>query len=229
MDSYRALGPMKSDEILCSIIFVLAMVAAFLRPAFANMLPMLSPAYIFLSLGTLMFFLVSKMDKQEMLSWKTAEKESMWGMMILFAGGLALGTLINTSGASHQLASLVSMMNLDGGITTIIVFTIFARLISEVTTSTTSAAVMVPIVLSFTTELGLNPIPYWFICVMAYNAEFILPISVRAIPVAYGLDANEMFKKGIPVTIISMISVVIIGWLCLEFWPLFGQLSYYTP
>ena len=49
---------------------------------------------------------------------------------------------------------------------------------------------MVPIVFSFTAEMNLNPVPYWFITTMAFNGEYLLPISVRAIPVAHGL--NEM-------------------------------------
>ena len=226
--SYDELGPMKSDEIICSIMFVLAMVGAFARPLFADILPGLEPAYIFLILGMLMFVITSAVNKKPLLTWEEAQQGTMWGMMILFGGGLALGSLVNASGASAELARLVTAMNLDGGITTLIIITIASRLISEFTNSTTSAAVMIPIVLSFTTELGLNPIPYWFICIMAFNAEYILPISIRAIPVAYGLDANQMFKKGILITVISMVSVVIVGWICLEYWPMFSELPYYS-
>ncbi len=227
-NSYKELGPMKKDEIICTVLFVAAMVCAFARPMFAALLPGLEPAYIFLGLGALMFFIPSIKDKKALLTWEDAQSQTLWGMMVLFGGGLALGSLVNESGASGEIARLITALNLDGGITTLILFTVLARLISEVTNSTTSAAVMIPIVLSFTSELGLNPIPYWFICVMAYNAEFVLPISVRAIPVAYGLDSNIMFKRGIPITIISMISVVIIGWVCLEFWDFFGQLPGYS-
>ncbi len=227
-ESYKELGPMKREEIICSILFILAMLGAFLRPLFADLVPGLEPAYIFLFLGFLMLLITSKGTNGPLLTWEDAQKETMWGMMILFGGGLALGALINASGASAELAQLVISFNLDGGISTIIILTIAARLISEFTNSTTSAAVMIPIALSFTAELGLNPIPYWFICIMAYNAEYLLPISVRAIPVAYGLDPVIMFKRGFLITTISMISVVIVGWICMEYWPLFSELPYYT-
>ncbi len=227
-NSYKELGSMKKDEVICLGLFLLAMLSAFARPLFVELLPGLEPAYIFLGLGALTFFIPSAIDKKPLISWEDAQNETLWGMMVLFGGGLALGSLVNESGASVEIAKIITSLNLDGGLTTIILFTIIARLISEFTNSTTSAAVMIPIVLSFTSELGLNPIPYWFICVMAYNAEFVLPISVRAIPVAYGLDSNIMFKRGIPITIISMVSVVIVGWVCLNFWEFFGQLPGYT-
>ncbi|WP_193555338.1 transporter permease [Klebsiella huaxiensis] len=132
---------------------------------------------------------------------------------------------MNDSGASVGIAGLISELSLDGGLLTIIVFVVLARIISESTNSTASAAVVLPIVLGFTTKLGLNPIPYWFITVMAFNAEFMLPISVRAIPVAYGLDARAMFKGGSLMALIHIIFVVIVGYTCLKFWPTFSQLS----
>lgn len=227
--SYEKLGPMKRDEKTCLTLFVLAMAGAFLRPWFAQILPAMVPALVFLTLGAMMFIIPSTEDGEPLLTWQTAQKETMWGMMILFGGGLALGSLINGSGASGELARLLTAMNLENEIIILVIITIFARLISEFTNSTTSAAVMIPIVLSFTQELGLNSIAYWFICVMAYNAEFVLPISVRAIPVAYGLNPNIMMKKGILITVISMVTVVIVGWICLNYWDAFGTLPYYLP
>ncbi|BDF05715.1 SLC13 family permease [[Clostridium] hylemonae] len=224
-NSYRELGPMKRDEKICSILFLVAMLAAFTRPLYADILPALAPAYVYLTLGCLCFFIVAA-DKGFLLTWDTAQNGMMWGMMILFAGGMALGKLINDSGATARIADIVSGLALDGGLLTIVILVVFTRIISEVTNGTTAAAVSIPIVFGFTSELGLNPIPYWFITTLAYNAEFLLPLSVRAIPVAYGLDANKMLKAGTPMTIISMVVVIIFGYLAMQFWPAFGELSY---
>lgn len=223
--NYRELGPMKRDEKICSVIFIIAMLAAFTRPLYADILPGLAPAYVYLTLGSLCFFITAA-DKGFLLTWETAQKGMMWGMMILFAGGMALGKLINDSGATAKIADIVSNLNLDGGLLTVVVLVIFTRVISEVTNGTTAAAVSIPIVFGFTSELGLNPIPYWFITTLAYNAEFLLPLSVRAIPVAYGLDANKMLKYGTPMTIISMVVVIIFGYAALQLWPMFGELPY---
>lgn len=225
VESYRELGPMKRDEKICSVLFITAMLAAFTRPLYADILPGLAPAYVYLTLGCLCFFITAA-DKGFLLKWETAQKGMMWGMMILFAGGMALGKLINDSGATARIADIVSNLALDGGLLTVVVLVFFTRMISEVTNGTTAAAVSVPIVFGFTSELRLNPIPYWFITTLAYNAEFLLPLSVRAIPVAYGLDANKMLKYGTPMTIISMVVVVIFGYAALKLWPMFGELPY---
>lgn len=223
--SYSELGPMKHDEKICGFIFVLASLGAFTRPLFAGIFPALAPAYIFLILGCASF-VITGMNKGPIMTWETAQKNTMWGMMLLFGGGLALGKMVNESGASAEIARVISSMNLNGGLVTIIVFVVFSVLISEATNSTVSAAVMVPIVLSFTSKLGLNPIPYWFITIMAYNAEFLLPISVRAIPVAYGLDTKHLMEKGIPLVLIRMVVVIILGCTLMNCWPAFSTIAY---
>lgn len=224
-ESYKELGPMKHDEKICAVLFLLSLIGAFARPLFAGILPALAPAYILLILGCASF-LINAIDKGPLLTWEAAQEGTMWGMMILFGGGLALGKMVNESGASAAIANVVTGMALDGGFLTIVVFVVFAVLISEATNSTVSAAVTIPIVLSFTAKLGLNAIPYWFITIMAYNAEFLLPISVRAIPVSYGLDTNHLMKKGIPMVLIRMIVVIITGCTLMMFWPRFSSIPY---
>ena len=136
---YRELGPMKRDEKICSILFKTAMLAAFTRPLYADILPGLAPDYVYLTLGCLCFFITAA-DKGFLLKWEEAQKGMMWGMMILFAGGMALGKLINDSGATARIADIVSNLALDGGLLTVVVLVIFTRMISEVTNGTTAAA-----------------------------------------------------------------------------------------
>lgn len=224
-NSYKELGAVKRDEKICGTLFILALIGAFARPLFAGILPALAPAYVILILGCA-GFIITAADKGPLLTWEAAQGGTMWGMMLLFGGGLALGKLVNESGASAGIANVVSGMSLDGGFLTIVVLVVFACIISEATNSTVSAAVTVPIVLSFTAKLGLNAIPYWFITIMAYNAEFLLPISVRAIPVSYGLDAGKMMKKGIPLLFIRMAVVIIVGYTLMKFWPTFSNIPY---
>lgn len=227
--AYAELGPMKNDEKICGILFLLAMAGAFCRPLFANVLPALEPAYIFAILGSMSFVLtrVGKDGKREpMMTWDHAQANVMWGMMLLFGGGLALGKVVNGSGAGEAIAKLITDMHLTNDLAIVVVFVVFAVLISELTNSTVSAAVTVPIILTLCTNLGLNPVPYWFILVMGYNAEFLLPVSVRAITVGNGLDADKQMKYGVPFVIARAILVIVLGYAFLKLWPMFGQLSY---
>lgn len=222
---YAELGPMKKDEIISLILFIVAMLGSFLRPLYAELLPGLIPAYLFLFLGCLNFVLVSIENKEMLLGWDEAQKEVMWGMLLLFAGGLALGQILTGSGANDAIASVIANMKLSGGLGTIFIFALFACVVSEMTNSTVSAAVTLPIVIGVTEKLGLNPIPYIFTAAMAMNYESLLPVSVRAISVGYGLDPDKLLKRGFPITLVRMLIAVFVGYVTMKIWPGFGVLS----
>ena len=222
---YAELGPMKKDEKVSLVLFVAAMLGSFIRPLYANLMPGLVPAYLFLLLGFVNFVIYSAEKKDLLLTWETAQKEVMWGMLLLFAGGLALGQILTGSGANETIANLISAINLRGGFGTVLIFVVFACIISEVTSSTVSAAVTLPIVIGVTQKMGLNPIPYIFTTAMGMNYESLLPVSVRAISVGYGLDPEKLLKDGFLVTLIRMLVAVIAGYIMLIAWPGFGVLS----
>ena len=93
------------------------------------------------------------------------------------------------------------------------------------TNSTVSAAVTLPIVIGVTQKLGLNPIPYIFSAAMSMNYESLLPVSVRAISVGYGLDPDKLMKNGLPITLLRMFIAVAVGYITMQLWPGFGVLS----
>ena len=97
-------------------------------------------------------------------------------------------------------------------------------LLSEISSNTAAAAIAVPIVVSVTTGLGLNPIPYVFITAAAFNCAYVLPTSIRAIPIGYGLSPKYLFKNGLVLTLIGIIVISILGYLMITFWPGFSTL-----
>ena len=220
--AYNDLGPMKGDEKLCLAMFLLGLAAVFFRPLYAHILPRMVPAYVFLILGFVCFFITSKDSARPLMTWEDAQKESMWGMMILFAGGLAMGVLLSGSRANEELAQIVAATNLQPGLPLIIAITVLACLVSETTNSTVSAAVTVPIVMSVTAKMHLDLMTYWYIAVMAFNSEFLLPVSVRSIPVAYGLSPDTMLRKALPVFLVRALVVIVCSYVVLQI-PGFGQ------
>jgi len=89
--------------------------------------------------------------------WKSVQTKIIWEMIYIFAGGLAVGTLINESGAAERIGELVSGMGLTGGLTTVFVIVTVTLLMSDVTSNTATAAVAIPIVISIVKGMGLNP------------------------------------------------------------------------
>ena len=220
----RELPKLNRAGIISFAVFLAAALLAFTRQLYQDLLPSLKPGYVFLAGGLLMFFL--KDEKGEpVLTWETAEKNMMWGLFFLFAGGTALGALVNGSGAADAFAEMISKVRMDNQFLLILIIVTLNVVLSDVINNTACAAVTIPIVIGVAQGLGPPVIPYLWIATVSYNLSFSLPTSIRAIPIGYGLDAGLMFKKGLLLTGLMILAVSLIGWICVSFWPAFGVLS----
>lgn len=204
--------------------FIVSAVLSFTRQLYQGALPGLKPGYVFLLFGMCMFFLKDD-EGQPVLTWKYAESHMMWGMFFIFAGGTALGALVNGSGAAEVFAELISGIDVSNQFVIILVIVIFNTILSDVVNNTTCAAVMTPIVISIAEGLNLPVIPYVWIATVSYNMSYSLPTSIRAIPIGYGLNPGYMFKKGILVSVAAILAVSVLGYLLVLYWPAFGVLS----
>lgn len=219
----KSFPKMGKGETISLVLFFTAVILAFARPLFAQALPAMRPAYVFFIAGMLTFVLKDENNKV-LLTWKQAEKELMWGMFFLFAGGLALGRLVMETGATQRLAELITVLPLSGGLETISIFVMFSTFLTEISSNTAAASIAIPVVESIAKQLALNPIPYIFTTIVAVNCAYLLPVSTRAIPVSYGLNPSDLFKYGLSLTILNIIMNTIVGYLALLYVPIFSSL-----
>ena len=118
----------------------------------------------------------------------------------------------------------MSNADLDGGFITVFVIVAVTLLMSDITSNTATAAVALPIVVSIIDGIGLNPVPYIYIAVIGVNISYMLPTSIRAIPVGYGLKPGFMLQKGAPLTVIVLILMSTAGYLLIRYWPAFSTI-----
>lgn len=220
---YAELGPMKRGEKSGLWLFVLATLLAFIRPLYVEQLPLMKPAYVFFCFGMLTFVLNDEAG-EKLLTWREAEKGIMWGMIFLFSGGLALGKLITDTGAAQQIAKVIALLPLAGGVETMFSLTLFATFLTEISSNTAAASIAIPVVESIANELSVNPVPYILTSIVAVNCAFILPVSTRAVGVTYGLGADDLLKYGVRLSVLCMLLVSALGYLCMRFWPLFNHI-----
>lgn len=218
---YKELEPMSYEEKTALVLFVLATVLAFTRQLYQRILPGLKPAYVFIICAIVSFLLTNK-NGERIMVWKNVQGKIIWGLMYIFAGGLAAGTLINKSGAAEALGECISRLDMKGGFVTVLIILTVTLLMSDVTSNTATAAVAMPLVISITQGSGLNPIPYVYVASVGVNLSYMLPTSIRAIPVGYGLSPKYMFKEGWKITLLVIIAMSIVCTLLLKYWQAFS-------
>lgn len=221
IEQYKQLPKMSREEKLSLGLFLLATLLSFTRSLYQNLLPGLKPAYVFIACAVLSFFINSK-DGARLMTWKETQKKLVWELIYVFAGGLALGTLISKSGAADAIGTLIAGANIDGGFITVLMIVTVTVLLSDVTSNTATAAIAIPLVISIVQGIGKNPIPYVYIASIGVNLSYMLPTSIRAIPVGYGLEPKYMFKRGVPITIMVIVLMSVLSYLLLSYWPAFS-------
>lgn len=222
INEYKRMPPMKLEEKWSLALFVIATVLAFTRQLYQDILPGLKPAYAFIICGIITFLIVDK-DGKRVMVWKSAQKKIIWELIYIFAGGLAAGTLISDTGAAQSIGDAVTKLGLTGGLLTVFVIITVTLLMSDITSNTATAAVAIPIVISIVQGIGLNPIPYIYIASIGVNLSYMLPTSIRAVPVGYGLSPKYMLKEGWKISVLVIISMTALSYVLLEYWPAFSM------
>ena len=224
-EEYSKMSKISREEVICLVLFIVATVLSFTRQLYADLLPGLKPAYVFITVG-LLTFIFSKREKglkpQRLMLWKSVEGKITWELIYIYAGGLAIGTLINNTGAAEAIGNAVSNAGLSGGLVFVAVIVLFTLLLSDFTSNTATAAISLPIVISIASGMGENTIPYIYIATIGINLSFMLPTSIRAIPVGYGLSPKYMLKEGVKISIVIVILMSLLGYALMKWWPAFS-------
>ena len=199
-------------------------VTLWLLPAFASLFGGTeSAAYIFLDdrldegivavLGaSLLFILPTNWARREAtLTWSDAAKID-WGTIILFGTGIIFGSLLADTGLAETIGTGASE-NLN--ITNVVAITVFsavlAVLISETTSNTASAAVIVPIVIPLCQAMGVDPFVPAMAATFAASFGFMLPVSTPQNAIVYGTGAVpiiRMIRTGIVFDVLGVILIV---------------------
>ena len=145
------------------------------------------------------------------INWNQAARID-WGTVLLFGGGIVLGTMLSETGLAEQIGTSISdalgVSNIFG-ITVVIV--IIAILISETTSNTASAAIVVPIAISIAAAAGVNPTIPALAAIFAANYGFMLPVSTPPNAIVYSsglLPITRMIKAGFVFDIIGAVLCV---------------------
>ncbi|MCI0404289.1 MAG: DASS family sodium-coupled anion symporter [Acidobacteria bacterium] len=134
------------------------------------------------------------------LEWKDGVKID-WGTILLFGGGLSLGSLMYSTGLAERLARALLGAGPEVGLWTLTAAaTAFAIVISETTSNTASASMVVPVVIAVAQAAGVSPLPPALGATLGASLGFMLPVSTPPNAIVYGsgrVPVLSMVRAGI--------------------------------
>lgn len=152
-------------------------------------------------------------------TWKEIQERVEWGVLVLFGGGLTLSIVMKDSGASKIMAdSIVQFVQTKPLWVLCFVITAFIIFLTEFTSNTASAALIMPIVISVAQSMNLSPIALAAIIACGASCAFMLPIATppNAIVFATGnVKQLDMAKVGL---ILNLFCIAIIGGMTYFVW-----------
>jgi sodium-dependent dicarboxylate transporter 2/3/5 len=161
--------------------------------------------------AALLFFLPGGHGKRA-IAWRDAV-EIDWGVVLLYGGGFALGVLSDKTGLAATLGqNLAGLLPSTSGLGLLIAATCVATLVSELTSNTASAIIVVPVAINIAQASGADPLEPALGATFAASLGFMLPVSTPCNAIVYGsgyIPLTRMVRYGLLLDVAGVAVIVV--------------------
>jgi sodium-dependent dicarboxylate transporter 2/3/5 len=144
------------------------------------------------------------------ITWEEAVKID-WGVVLLYGGGFALGVLSFQTGLAEALGrGLTAFLPVAGGLGLLFTSTAVAMLLSETTSNTASANMIVPVVIAIAQAVGADPLEPALGATFGASLGFMLPVSTPCNAIVYGsgyVPLRAMMRYGLLLDLVGVFVV----------------------
>jgi sodium-dependent dicarboxylate transporter 2/3/5 len=164
-------------------------------------------------LGALLLFVLPGEHGGRAITWSQAA-EIDWGVVFLYGGGLTLGALSKDTGLATAVGdALTGLLPVRGSPTLMLIAAcVVAVIVSETTSNTASASIVVPVVIAVAQGAGVDPLEPALGATMAASLGFMLPVSTPCNAIVYGsgyIPIGKMIKYGFLLDVVGVVVVVV--------------------
>lgn len=142
------------------------------------------------------------------LPWPALERDTQWGVLLLFGGGLALSQVMASSGSSRFLAeSLLAWAQGLHPVLVLLALVAFVVMLTELVSNTASAALLVPIVMGMAGTLQWAAAPLAMAVAASASCAFMLPVATPPNAIVYGtghVTARDMWRSGLALNLLAI-------------------------
>jgi sodium-dependent dicarboxylate transporter 2/3/5 len=161
-------------------------------------------------LGAMLLFILPG-ERGPAITWQDAVQID-WGVVLLYGGGFALGVLSFQTGLAEAMGrGLTGLLPIEGSFGLLVASVIVAVILSETTSNTAAANMVVPVVISVAHAAGLDPFEPALGATMAASLGFMLPVSTPCNAIVYGsglIPLGQMIRHGLALDIAGIVVIV---------------------
>ena len=164
--------------------------------------------------GCLALLLLPDGEGGRLLPWSVAETIP-WSLLLLFAGGIALAEAFGSSGLSLAMSEAVGGFAGPDGLppwALVLAISLFVTFLTEVTSNTATATLLMPVLAAVATGAGLPPSTLMLPAAISASCAFMLPVATAPNAIVFGtghVDGRMMARQGLWLNLIGA------GWITL--------------
>lgn len=167
------------------------------------------------------FVTVAALIGTRCISATKARQSVDWSVLITIGAGLGIANAMTQSGAASFVAhGLVTSVGAFGPFASLLVIYALCLLMAETLHHNAAVAIMFPIALAASIQLGVDSRPFVMTVAIASACAFASPVSYQTHLIVYGAGGyrfTEFMRVGIPLDLIcAAVALTAIPW----FWPL---------
>ena len=162
--------------------------------------------------ATLLFLLpVEWKTRRFTLTWDEALKID-WGIVFLYGGGLAMGELAFQTGLAEAIGrGITSWLPSHSTASLTMIFTATAIVLSEATSNTAAANMIIPIAIAVSQAAGVPPLEPALGATLGASMGFMMPVSTPPNAIVYSsgfIPITKMMRYGITLDIVGFFVIV---------------------
>jgi sodium-dependent dicarboxylate transporter 2/3/5 len=210
-DELAKMGKMTRPEFKVLIVFFAVALGWILRGfLFKDLLPDISDATVAVA-GAIILFVIPAGSGHSgfLLDWRSAVKIP-WDVILLFGGGLALAKGFHSTGLDIWIGTILGNLGHLHIFVLVLIVGISTMLLTELTSNTATAAMLIPIIAGAAIADGMHPYGPIVAVTISSSYAFMLPVATPPNAIVFGshqLTIAKMAKTGAVLNIIGLIII----------------------
>ena len=143
-------------------------------------------------LAVVMMFLIPDGRGKKLLDWETANKIP-WGILLLFAGGIALAKAFVVTGLADAIAQNLVGLTVLPLMLMLLCICLVVTFLTEVTSNTASTSLLMPVLAVAAVSMDMDPLTLMLPAVLSASCAFMLPVATAPNAIVFGSGKVPIF------------------------------------
>jgi len=153
-----------------------------------------------ITMALTLFFIPAKQNPNTTLLDKSVFNRIPWGIILLFGGGFALAEGFTKTGLSHYIGSSLEGITDYSPILIIAATALLVTFLTELTSNTATAQMILPIIASVSVAAQINPLLLMITATLSTSMAFMLPVATPPNAIIFAsnrIKITDMAKTGL--------------------------------